>query len=102
MGGDIYKPEYKYALWYFKPYDGNYERFPYAGTPSQLKEIGFNYAIALHSSGYGNIPFSGDKYEDGHKDGESFGRWIDSMLNGIDYLVVIPVLIEEGKLKGRG
>ncbi len=118
MGGDIYippkpkpkpkpKPEYKYALWYFKPYDGNYEAFSSAGSPEELKNIGFTHAIALHSPAkdknrnlkYGNIPFSGDKYENGHKDGKSFGRWIDSILNGIDYLVVIPVLIEEGKLK---
>ena len=99
-----------YGLWYFKAQDGNYETFPSPGTPSQLKGRGFTYAIALHSAAkdgngnllYGNIPFSGYSYNDGYQNGASLGRWIDSMLKGIDYLVVVPVLIDESNRGVRG
>ncbi|NJE00066.1 DUF4855 domain-containing protein [Thermococcus sp. LS1] len=97
-----------YGLWYFKAQDGSYGTFPSAGTPSQLEDRGFTYAVALHSSAkdengnllYGNIPFSGYSYNDGYQDGASLGRWVDPILRGIDYLVVIPVLIDESRTRG--
>lgn len=97
-----------YGLWYFKPQNGSYEAFSSAGTPSQLEDRGFTYVVALHSSAkdengnllYGNIPYSGYSYNDGYRDGASLGRWVDSILRGIDYLVVIPVLIDESKARG--
>ncbi|NJE47033.1 DUF4855 domain-containing protein [Thermococcus sp. GR7] len=49
---------------------------------------------------YGNIPFSGYSYNDGYRDGRSLGKWLDSVLRGIDYLVVIPVLIDESRTRG--
>ena len=92
-----------YGLWYFKARGGFPEEFPNAGTPSTLKSLGFDYAIALYSSAkdesgdllYGGVPYSGITYEDGYNDALKFAGWIDSKLRGIDYLVFIPVLADD-------
>jgi len=96
-----------YGLWYFKAKGGFPEEFPNAGTPSTLKNVGFNYAVALYSKAedkgsgdllYGGVPYSGITYEDGYNDALKFAGWIDSKLRGIDYLVFIPVLADDYSL----
>lgn len=96
-----------YGLWYFKARGGVPGEFPNAGTPSTLKSLGFDYAVALYSSAkdestgdllYGGVPYSGITYEDGYNDALKFAGWIDSKLKGIDYLVFIPVLADDYSL----
>jgi len=91
MGGDIYippKPEYKYALWYFK-YTNTYEK-EFNGTVDDLLNRGFNYAVALEVSEGSGTPESGNSREDGEKDGKEFGEFINSELSGIKYIAQIP------------
>ncbi len=91
MGGDVYippKPEYKYALWYFK-YTNTYEK-EFNRTVDDLLNRGFNYAVALEVSEGRYIPQSGFSYDDGYNDGKELGKWLDSYLRGIDYFVAIP------------
>ncbi|WP_461864772.1 hypothetical protein [Thermococcus sp.] len=91
-----------YGLWYFKVQNEKYETFANMGTPSELKERGFTYAVSVNSPRYEDIPESGTSYWDGYRDGEYFGRWLDPYLVGIDYLVVIPVLSRASSNQVRG
>ncbi|AIU69718.1 hypothetical protein TEU_04860 [Thermococcus eurythermalis] len=69
----------KYGLWYYMPYGGNYQTFPTNKTGA-LCELGFDYLIALHTSGknnrYGNMPY-GTTFTEGLKNGGNFGKWLE-------------------------
>ena len=89
----------KYALWYFKPKWGNYGMFD-TNKPASLRELGFDYMIALDTVGpggkYGQMPRSGYSYDDGYKEGKELAQWIEHEVNPeLLYLVEIPVLVKE-------
>ncbi|NJE61732.1 hypothetical protein [Thermococcus sp. 21S7] len=92
----------KYALWYFKPFGGNYAVFDTNTPTSELGNLGFDYIIALHTCGkdgqFGQMPMSGYTYEAGYNDGKKLAQWIEREVSpGLPYLVEIPVLVKDGK-----
>ncbi|WP_297438497.1 hypothetical protein [Thermococcus sp.] len=70
-----------YALWYFKPQNGNYATFETNVLISDLGDLGFDYMIALHALGkdgeYGQIPMGGYSYDDGYNDGKGLAQWLE-------------------------
>jgi len=51
---------------------------------------GFNYAVALEVGEGSGTPESGNLRENGKKDGNEFGEFINSELSGIKYIAQIP------------
>lgn len=92
----------RYALWYFKPLNGNYATFNTNIPVSELGRLGFDYVICLHATGrngeYGQMPMSGYSYEDGYNDGKALANWLEETIDSeIQYLVEIPVLVKDDK-----
>ncbi len=91
-----------YALWYFKPQNGNYATFETNVSISDLGDLGFDYMIALHTCGkdcqLGQMPMGGYSYDDGYNDGKGLAQWLEQEVSpGLPYLVEIPVLVKDGK-----